>query len=171
MTNIRLAREDDAESLPAIERSAGEAFRAIPELAWIADDDTMPVERHRELITERTSWVATDHLDRPIAFLSAQIHGDALHIWEFAVRRDRQGSGIGRAMLETAIGDARTRGLRAVTLTTFRDVGWNAPFYVRLGFQTLDAGEPDERLAEALRHEARRGLPAEKRCAMRLVLG
>jgi hypothetical protein len=43
---IRLAEIRDAELLPGIERSAGERFRLIPELAWIADGDDLPVEHH-----------------------------------------------------------------------------------------------------------------------------
>jgi hypothetical protein len=57
-----------------------------------------------------------------------------------------------------------------VTLTTFRDVIWNEPFYKRLGFRTLRDDEMDERLAELLRQEAERGLPEGSRCAMRLDL-
>ncbi|MBW8907503.1 MAG: hypothetical protein JF620_00445, partial [Mesorhizobium sp.] len=50
MTTIRPARPDDAEALPAIEQSAGLAFRAIPELAWLADGDNASPEQHRALI-------------------------------------------------------------------------------------------------------------------------
>jgi hypothetical protein len=32
--------------------------------------------------------------------------------------------------------------LPAVTLTTFRDVPWNAPFYARLGFRVIEALSP-----------------------------
>jgi hypothetical protein len=33
---------------------------------------------------------------------------------------------------------ARFQGYGAVTLTTFRDVAWNGPFYARMGFGVLD---------------------------------
>jgi hypothetical protein len=33
---------------------------------------------------------------------------------------------------------AGANGYPAVTLTTFRDVPWNGPFYARLGFRVLD---------------------------------
>jgi hypothetical protein len=32
---------------------------------------------------------------------------------------------------------ATAEGLPAVTLTTFRDVAWNGPFYAKLGFREL----------------------------------
>ena len=169
MKNIRIAEDWDAEALPDIERWAGQVFREIPELAWIADDEDLTVERHRELIAKGTSWVAVDHEDRPFAFLSTEIQDRELHIWEFSVCRDRQGLGIRRALLEKAIEDAKMRGLLAVTLTTFRDVIWKELFYKKLGFQTLDQ-ETGERLRGLLRREVERGLPESKRCAMRLVL-
>ncbi|KRB15886.1 hypothetical protein ASD99_31575 [Mesorhizobium sp. Root695] len=99
MTTIRIAQDADAEALPDIEQSAGEAYRWIEELAWIADDDNQTVERHRELIAKGTCWVAAELDDPPIAFLSAEIQDDTLHIWELAVRLDRQRLGIGRALL------------------------------------------------------------------------
>jgi len=38
MQTIRHATQQDAAAMPDIERSSGEAFRIIPNLAWIADD-------------------------------------------------------------------------------------------------------------------------------------
>ena len=56
--------------------------------------------------------------------------------------------GIGRALLEKAIADARRRRLVALTLTTFRDVIWNAPFYQKLGFRVMDDAQAGERLRQ-----------------------
>ena len=170
MIVIRLARADDADALPVIEQSAGEAFRSIPELAWLADGDNVSVERHRALIAAGACWVAADEEDLPVGFLSAGIEGDALHVWELDVRLDRQGRGIGRALLQRAIVGARRRGLAAVTLTTFRAVAWNAPFYGKFGFRMLEDDEIDDRLASLLADEAGHGMPSDQRCAMRLDL-
>lgn len=169
MINVRIAQETDAETLPDIEQSAGDAYREIAELAWIADDDNQTVERYRELIAKGTCWVAVDDGNRPVAFLSAEIHDSTLHIWEVGVRLDRQRQGIGRALLEHAIADAKGRGLDALSLTTFRDVIWNAPFYQKLGFQILDAAQAGKRLREVLHREIEHGMPERRRCAMCLV--
>jgi GNAT superfamily N-acetyltransferase len=170
MTTIRIARDEDAQALPAVENAAGEAFRQIPDLAWIADGPDLPVARHRALIAGGASFVAVDVADRPVAYLVTEMVDDTFHLWEFAVRHDLQRQGIGRAMVRRAVAFARARGLRALTLTTFRDVPWNEPFYHSAGFRTLGAEEIDERLAAILRQEVRDGLPAERRCAMRLLL-
>ncbi|TGS10822.1 N-acetyltransferase [Mesorhizobium sp. M2E.F.Ca.ET.209.01.1.1] len=170
MITIRPARAEDAGALPSIEQSAGEAFRTIPELAWLADGDNISAERHRALIAGGACWVAAEEKGRPVGFLSAGIEGDALHISELDVRLDRQGSGIGRALLERAVADARRRGLVAVTLTTFRAVAWNAPFYRKFGFRILEGAEIDGRLTGLLGDEAEHGMPSDQRCAMRLDL-
>jgi GNAT superfamily N-acetyltransferase len=170
MTVIRTTREDDAPALPAIERSAGMLFGTRPDLAWIADAGDRTVEWHLRLIAKRACWVAVDDSDQPVAFLSAEVQDEALHIWEFAVRLDRQRSGVGRAMLFVGIEDARRRGLAALTLTTFHNVIWNAPFYEKLGFRTLPLAETDARLHAILAAEAEQGLPLSQRCAMSLAL-
>jgi GNAT superfamily N-acetyltransferase len=166
-TDIRRTEPRDADSLPAVERSAGQAFRQVPELAWLAEADDRSVEWHRRLIGLGTSWVAVDHDDHPIGFLAAEAFADALHIWEVAVHQQRQRAGLGRRLIERAIAEARSRDLAAVTLTTFRDLRWNEQFYARLGFKTLDAEQIGPRLAEALRADMQLVLPRDWRCAMR----
>jgi len=42
--------------------------------------------------------------------------------------------GYGRALLDTAMDEARRRGYELITLRTYADVPWNAPFYARAGF-------------------------------------
>ncbi|CAN7327749.1 MULTISPECIES: GNAT family N-acetyltransferase [Ensifer] len=167
---IRLTREDDAPALPDIERSSGEAFRTVPELAWIADDDVQSVASHLEFVRSGLSWVAVDDRDRPLGFLCAEISDGALHIWQLAVLHERQGLGLGRALFAAAIAHARDRSLGEVTLTTFRELVWNERFYRKLGFLTLGEEELGSRLAQILAKEATNGLPAERRCAMRLSL-
>ena len=168
---VRRAEARDAELLPAIEHSAGTLFNDWPELAWIADGEDLSVERYREIIAEGASWVAVNADDRPLAFLIATVEEDALHIWELGVHRNAQRQGIGRMLLAEAIDVARRRELGAVTLTTFRDVPWNAPFYSTLGFEELSGATAGDRLRRALRRDSELGLPADMRCAMNLSLG
>ncbi|MDR3399905.1 MAG: GNAT family N-acetyltransferase [Pandoraea sp.] len=164
---IRVATPDDAPALPRVDRSAGELFRLLPELAWLADGAGMPVARHRELIMKGVAWVAVDQDDKPVAFLEAEVFGDELHVWEVSVHRDWQSRGLGRALMAAASGHAAHTGLAALTLTTFRDVPWNGPFYTRLGFVPIAAPDLSERLRKVLAHEVAAGLPEARRCAMR----
>jgi hypothetical protein len=72
--------------------------------------------------------------------------------------------------MHTAIEHARAQALRSITLTTFREVPWNGPFYRSLGFQVLSPEELEPRLRDILDDETQRGFPAEERCAMRLSI-
>jgi GNAT superfamily N-acetyltransferase len=162
---IRLAESEDADALPAVERSAGMRFRSIPDLAFLADGDDMPVEWHRRHIAQGTEWVALSEAEEIVGFLAAEIIGPELHIWELAIRSDEQNQGIGRRLIEVACSFARQRGLRSLTLTTFSNVPWNGPWYQRLGFVPF---RNDERLAGLVRTESERGWPG--RCGMRKTL-
>jgi GNAT superfamily N-acetyltransferase len=127
---IRPAREDDATLLPAIERSAAQSFRMSPALKWITEGDVLGEAVHLRRIRGGTCWVAVDEYDLPVGFLSAEAATEReLHIYEMSVAERFQRHGLGRALLATAIEWAAAHHLAALTLTTFRDVPWNAPFY------------------------------------------
>jgi len=160
---IRSAAMADAATLPPIELSAGRSFLAIPDLAWLAAEQDVPVETHQRYISLGTEWVAVSENQDIVGFLAAEILHEDLHIWELAVREDLQRKGIGRRLLDVARMFAQQRRLKSLTLTTFADVLWNAPWYSRLGFQTC---HDDQRLSALVLAETERGLP--RRCAMRL---
>jgi GNAT superfamily N-acetyltransferase len=165
---IRPTLASDLAWLPDIERSAAQAFRQYPALAWLADSDVMDSAAHADFVAGNGSWVAVDAQDRPLGFLCAALAGDTLHIHELSVCLDAQGQGLGRRLLDRAVQAARERGFCAITLTTFAEVPWNAPFYGRYGFIVLTAEQLDERLRGLLATERAHGL--EGRCAMRLAL-
>jgi hypothetical protein len=61
-------------------------------------------------------------------------------------------------------------GRAAITLTTFRDVPWNAPYYERLGFTVVEPADQGPELAALVAEEAER-IPGEApRVAMRRAL-
>ena len=166
--SIRRAVADDARFLPEIEQSAGGLFRTLPELAWIADEPIGTADEFLPLILAGTVWVAETGAGGIVGQLRGRIADDALHIVELAVVPAFQQQGIGRALIDTAAQWARRHGLRALTLTTFRHVAWNAPFYARYGFRELPLVECDGRLTSILMRETAQGLP--NRCAMRFDL-
>lgn len=167
---VRRTRIGDASLLPAIERSAGEAFRAIPSLAWLADGDDHSEATHLAHIRSETSWVVVGEDDIPLGFLIGNRSDDIFYVVEFSVRLDRQQAGCGSALLSSVIDWARAENVTAIILTTFRDVAWNAPFYRRFGFREIDGDELAQRFPAALEREAAIGLPREMSCAMQLVI-
>ena len=105
-----------------------------------------------------------------VGFGACQACEDALHLWELAVRHERQGEGVGHAIVAASAELARLRGLPAVTLSTFRDIAWNAPFYARLGFVEIKEAARNPRLTLIRQREADLGLDVANRCTMRLAL-
>lgn len=99
-----------------------------------------------------------------MGFLAGRLDGGRLHIDEVDVLRPRQGQGFGRALLAHAAAWARAHGLTALSLTTFRNVPWNAPFYASFGFREWDPADAPASIRQALLYEAAEGL--RDRCAM-----
>jgi predicted N-acetyltransferase YhbS len=63
------------------------------------------------------------------------------HLGQLSVLPEYGGLGIGTSLVEAGAAWARRRGDRVLTLTTFADVPFNAPWYRRLGFQPLENPE------------------------------
>lgn len=148
--------------MPAIERAAAVAFAGEPS---IDPARTRSEADYARLIRRGHSLVA--HVGEAMAgFLVAQPFSRELHIWEMDVAPAFQRRGIGAGLVRAAQIDARNTGFKALTLTTFRDLEWNAPFYARLGFEEVTALDAHPRLAGELANEVDDGLPAERRCAM-----
>lgn len=164
---FRPTTENDVACLPAIERAAGQRFRDYPELAWLADGDGISVEQHLDFAKRGLSLLALAD-EQPVGFLLAEAHPSSLFIVELSVHLAWQGKGVGRQLITCAGEHARTLGLTSLTLTTFRDVPWNAPFYARLGFERVDALTPE--LRQKREEEAAHGFAYDSRCAMRLPL-
>lgn len=163
--SLRLARPADAELMPAIESAASVVFADDPDLANFDYDDPWEVPELQSLI--RKGHCLVSHVgDQMVGFLVTQPFSRELHIWEMDVLPAFQGRGIGAGLVRAVQVDARNSGFRALTLTTFRDLPWNAPFYARLGFEEVTALDAHPRLAGELANEAEDGLPAERRCAM-----
>lgn len=163
--SLRLARPEDAELMPAVERSASVLFSDDPDLAELDLTEGRSPEQFQRLIHKGHCLVS--HVGEDLAgFLVTEPFGRELHIWEMDVDPRFQKRGIGAGLVRASQIDARVSSFKALTLTTFRDIPWNAPFYARMGFQEVTALDAHPRLAGELANEVDDGLPAERRCAM-----
>ncbi|AOM39378.1 GNAT family N-acetyltransferase [Xenorhabdus hominickii] len=169
MFSIRLTQKSDVSRLPAVEYSAAKLFSFIPELSWIADGHVQTEQQHLEYLSQDNSWIALNNI-QPIGFILAKPLNDGLHIMELSVHEHWQRKGIGRALIEKVVQVAEQRNLQAVTLTTFRHVSWNAPFYQRLGFDILKPQQITAALRKILQSEIDYGFTEEQRCAMKRLI-
>jgi ribosomal protein S18 acetylase RimI-like enzyme len=163
LIRIRRGAAADVPALHAVERSAGERFRGT-HMAWavgeVTDAADLLAGAEAELL-----WVAEAE-DGVCGFLLAEGIGRDFHIWELSVDQRHQGQGVGRDLLEAALGEAARRGFERATLTTDRTLAWNAPWYARRGFHEVSGGELDPRLTAQMKSEPE---PA-RRCAMARAL-
>jgi ribosomal protein S18 acetylase RimI-like enzyme len=163
---IRTVRQADLPLLQDIERAAGASFRAVG-MAQIADDEPLPVDELARYQQAGRAWVATDATDLPIGYLIADVVDGNLHIEQVTVHPGSARRGIGRQLIEHLAAAAEAGGAPALTLTTFAEVPWNAPYYVRCGFRVLDHGELSPGLRAIRRREAAHGLDRWPRVCMR----
>jgi ribosomal protein S18 acetylase RimI-like enzyme len=163
---IRDARTDDLAALRDIERAAGRLFADIG-MAEVAEDEPPSLEVLEGYRAAGRAWVAVNAGDEPVAYLIAEVVDGNAHIEQVSVHPDCARQGIGGALVERAIGWAIERELPAITLTTFVDVEWNAPYYERLGFRTLGEHELTPGLLRKRAEEAEHGLDKWPRVCMR----
>jgi ribosomal protein S18 acetylase RimI-like enzyme len=166
---IRTVREEELPLLREIERAAGECFRDVG-MPEIADDEPFPVEVLAAYRRSGLAWVAADDGDRPVGYLIAEVVDDAMHVEQVSVHPSCARRGIGRSLLGHLADVATSAGLPALTLTTFAEVPWNAPYYERCGFRRLDEGALPPGLREIRRREAAYGLDRWPRVCMRREL-
>jgi ribosomal protein S18 acetylase RimI-like enzyme len=137
MTAIRPALPADAAPVAACVRAAyaGYVERIGREPAPMAAD-------YEALITAGAVWVAHD-AGEVVGVLVLHVRGDALLIENVAVRPDRQGLGLGSALVTFAEEHARRAGLAEVTLYTNARMTENLRFYPALGYAETGRGFQD----------------------------
>lgn len=165
---IRPAYVDDADGFPAIEDDAADLLRQAPSLVGVTIPPARSANQYRAILRQGHSFAALAD-GETIGFAAARAIDDELHLHELSVRVAMQRKGVGAALLTSLIGHARERRFRAITLNTFRDIAWNAPFYQHYGFEIVGNLSDHPRLAAALEAAVEAGLPRERRCAMRLA--
>jgi GNAT superfamily N-acetyltransferase len=164
--SIRPPRRDELEALVAIERDAGALFATIgmPEIAY---DDPGTAPALEPFRADGHAWVAVDADDRPIAYLISAVVDGCAHVEQVSVAPAHARRRLGAALIDHLAAVAGAEGRPAVTLTTFRDVAWNAPYYERLGFRVVAPADQGPELAALVAEEAERIPGDAPRVAMR----
>ena len=125
---VRLARADDLPLLADIEDAADQLFTSVfGDVDWKPPADGSRAGRRARHVARGRG--AAGGL-RPRA---CTLEG-AAHLEQIAVHPSTMGQGIGTALLEAACVAAREAGYDELSLTTYADVPWNAPFYAARGF-------------------------------------
>ena len=162
--SIRSARPEHIPALPAIELVAAQLLRGhAPEsvLAETTDERTFA-----DAARDGRLWVASTG-NTPVGFALVKMLADDLpHLEEIDVDPSHGRRGLGTALVRAACDWATVSGYVMLTLTTFRAVPWNLPFYARLGFVEIPCETLRPELAGVVSEEAHRGLDPHTRAVM-----
>lgn len=162
---ITAARREDRPRLAAIELAAARVLAGYAPESVLCETTSLDVLKQAQ--RKGHLWVAlADEI--PVGFAHVEIiDHHAVHLEEIDVDPDhgrrRLGTKLVLRVCEWAAGD----GYESVTLTTFRDVPWNMPFYARLGFAVIPAAQLSVGLRAVVDDETRRGLDPSRRVAMK----
>jgi GNAT superfamily N-acetyltransferase len=161
---IRPATELDLQRLVDVEVAAGQLFHAVGK-SKVAEN-VPNIADLREAVAAERVWV-TSIRGEVAGYITAELIDGNAHVAQVSVVPTYAGRRIGKAMIEFIEAWGQTAGCPATSLTTFRDVPWNAPYYLRLGYQVLDDNRIGPELARTMAHEASLpGIEATLRCAM-----
>jgi len=163
--SIEPARPEHLRALPEIERQAASLFRGwdVPQSVL---EETTPLEEFQTVQAAGLLWVALSPQHHPVGFALVELEGHSPHLEEIDVHPLHGRRGIGTALVKAVCAWAQDRGYIGITLTTYRDIPWNAPFYASLGFEVLAAAELTPYLRARVEDETARGLDPAARVVM-----
>ena len=173
-SEIRLARKNDIGLLPAIERDADALFLGVLEqigLTRDALDHVCSEQVLEEACRAGRLWVAASSAGDPVGFAVAVELGGYTHLEQLAVHPSHARRGLGGALLEAVCAWARAGHFPAVTLSTFRHIPWNGPFYEKRGFRETAPAMLSDAHVGLVAAEAQRGLRTDLRMIMSRRLG
>ncbi|MFJ9553007.1 GNAT family N-acetyltransferase [Nocardiopsis sp. NPDC101807] len=103
----------------------------------------------------------------PVVGLAATVTvGAGPHLEQLAVHPAHGRRGAGSALLEAVCGGAASAGHARLTLTTFRDLPWNGPWYAARGFSVVPRAAWGPALEQVWEAEERAGIGVLPRVVM-----
>lgn len=164
-TFVRQATADDLELLEAIENEADALFATVFSIVdWRPAPSYTTPSLQSGFILVASENPGSD----PIGFAHVLEVPGSSHLEQLSVMPSAAHRGHGRALVEAVKSESRLRGCKRVTLRTFTDVPWNAPFHLSCGFIERD---PDsDFLRDLSAAEQQRGLGYGRRIQMNFDL-
>lgn len=162
---IRRPRPSEIAQLPAIESDAALLFvgHDIPDSIL---EETTSLDALQKAQSGERLWVAVNSKDEVLGFALIEFIDKGVHLSEIDVLRQFGQKGIGTALVNHVCAWAKENGFETVTLTTFKNIRWNAPFYSKLGFKILNDEAYSQDIVDIVEKERKRGLHPASRVVM-----
>ncbi len=157
MIKIQFAEKSHIPALQEIERAAASIFNSV-DLPEHLRSETISYQDHLNAQQNGLALVAFENQSTPVGYANMQKMGLYFHLLQIDVHPRVQRQGIGTALLNAVFDLAVKHGFEYVTLTTFRHIPWNAPWYAKHGFRILNISETPPLLLKILEEEKEKGL-------------
>jgi ribosomal protein S18 acetylase RimI-like enzyme len=158
---LRDAQPEEIETVRALERASAQRFVGLMD-ALAADAPTpAPVLAARIAAGGLMVAVEGETVVGFVMFRPVETHA---YVEQIDVLPAYAGRRIGAALLDAVAERAKAAGLAGLSLSTFREVPWNVPYYRRLGFVEVEAPTPGMRAIRA--EHVGRGLDEDARVFM-----
>ena len=148
---VRPARPEELSLLPGVETAADERFDDI------GLSPLPPPSELADLVDASCVLVAGTP---PVAFARLEIIDSHAHLEQLSVHPAHGRQGVGSSLVRAACAWAAGEGHLIITLCTFADIPWNAPFYAQHGFVAVPDAELTRQLRALRRREQELGLDA-----------
>jgi GNAT superfamily N-acetyltransferase len=163
--SIRSARIEELPLLAQIEKAAATRFRDTP-YSFLVDAKPLPLDFVQQRLQAGQVWVAVNQQDIVVGFAITREVDDTLYLQEIDIDPQHGQKGLGTGLVKTIRSWAKLSGYSVMSLSTFRDIPWNAPFYAKLGFCILDESELLPGFRQIRQQEGEAGLPMGDRVIM-----
>lgn len=147
MLRIRPALAHEISDLSAIENQADEIYAVYPEFADLQDQTSVVPADAEHLPRNAIVFVAEADM-KLVGFAFGHPIDDYFYLAQLSVIPKAQNKGIGTQLLEAIVTAARQQDLKGVTLFTYTNLPFNAPYYAARGFQTLEVCDVGPLLAQ-----------------------
>ncbi len=138
---VRHARAADLSRIAAIEDAGVPLFEeAFGDLA--GDVLASPATSGRDRIDEPGFLLVSGPVGEPVGFAHVVLVDGFAHLAQLSVLPAAMRHGVGSALVREAMAEAWHGGFDTLSLTTYRDLLWNGPFYAGLGFAEVDESVP-----------------------------
>ena len=135
---IRPARGNEVGELQNIDLASATLFRGTGLIDFGPSgepQEPIPEDRLRKGFGDGLVWAAVDDREELVGFALCSDRGEDLYLDQLSVLPRHGRRGLGSRLVRRVLAEAETRSHRRVSLSTFRKVPWNGPFYRKLGFR------------------------------------
>jgi GNAT superfamily N-acetyltransferase len=137
---VRPARGNEVGELQNIDIASASLFRGtgLIDFGPLGEPgQPIPEDRLRKGFGDGLIWVAVDSSEELVGFALCSDRGDDLYLEQLSVLPRHGRQGLGTRLVRRCLQEAEARAFKRVSLSTFRKVPWNGPFYRKLGFREI----------------------------------